>query len=77
MKTKVRINFNADITAETNLLRFELKRPDLDYPDTIGGVYYFNLPAKEKKLYRLANPAFVLTHAHDKRILNVSVNETT
>ena len=77
MKKQARVNFNADITVDITLLQFELKKPDLDYPDTIGGIYYFDLSPKEKKLYRLANPSFVLTHAHNKRILNLSVDETS
>ena len=76
MKRQARINFNADMTVDINLLRFELKKPDLDYPDDIGGTYYFDLSPKEKKLYRLANPSFVLSHAYDKKILNLSVEET-
>lgn len=76
MKKQARVNFNADITVDISLLQFELKKPDLDYPDTIGGMYYFDLSPKEKKLYRLSNLSFVLTHAYNKRILNLSVDES-
>lgn len=76
MKRQARINFDVDLTVDISLLRFELKKPDLDYPDTIDGKYYFTLSSKEKKLYRLFNHAFVLQHSSQSKILNFSIDET-
>lgn len=63
------------MTCSFNHLNFELKRPDLDYPDHIGGEYYFSLPIKERKKYRLINPAYALKHSDHNRIFNLTVDE--
>ncbi len=48
---KAKINFSAELSVGVFHLNFELKRPNLDYPDHIGGDYYFSLPTKERKKY--------------------------
>lgn len=72
---KVKVSFNAEMVADATHLQFELKRPDLDYPDHIDGKYYFSLPDKDKKRYRLTNPEYVLKHSDHHRILNLFINE--
>jgi len=72
---KVKVSFNAEMVVNGNHLQFELKRPDLDYPDHIDGKYYFILSDKEKRKYRLTNPAYALKHSDYNRIFNLSINE--
>ena len=72
---KAKISFTAEMSCSFNHLNFELKRPDLDYPDHIGGEYYFSLSVKERKKYRLTNPAYLLKHSDYNRITNLKLNE--
>lgn len=72
---KAKINFSAELSVGVFHLNFELKRPDLDYPDHIGGDYYFSLPTKERKKYRLTNPAYLLKHSDYNRITNLKLDE--
>ena len=57
---KAKVSFSTDMSVNVTHLQFELKRPNLDYPDHIDGKYYFTLSDKEKRKYRLTNPAYVL-----------------
>lgn len=72
---KAKISFSTDMSVNVTHLQFELKRPSLDYPDHIDGKYYFTLSDKEKRKYRLTNPAYVLKHSDYNRIFNLTVNE--
>ena len=72
---KATISFTVEMTSSFTHLLFELKRPDIDYPDHIGGDYYFSLSKKERKMYRLTNPEYVLKHSDYNRISNLTVNE--
>ena len=72
---KAKVSFTAEMTCSFNHLNFELKRPDLDYPDHIGGEYYFSLSVKERKKYRLRNAEYVLKHSDYSMISNLTVNE--
>ena len=72
---KVKVSFNAEMVVDAIHLQFELKRPDLDYPDHIDGRYYFTLSDKEKNKYRLTNPAYALKHSDHNRIFNLTVDE--
>ena len=72
---KAKVTFNAEMVADIAHLQFELKRPDLDYPDHINGKYYFTLSDKEKRKYRLINPEYVLKHSDYNKISNLIVNE--
>lgn len=72
---KAKINFSAELSVCVSHLNFELKRPDLDYPDHIGGDYYFSLPTKERKKYRLTNPAYLLKHSDYNIITNLKLDE--
>lgn len=75
MKKNAIVNFSADISVDVAHLKFELKRPSLDYPDYIDGRYYFSLSDKEKKRYRLTNPEYALKHSNHHRISNLTINE--
>ena len=46
---KAKVSFCCEMSISISNLMFELKRPDLDFPDHIGGQYYFSLSDKEKK----------------------------
>ena len=72
---KAKISFTAEMSCSFNHLNFELKRPDLDYPDHIGGEYYFSLSDKEKKKYRLSNPEYALKHSDYSKIFGLTLNE--
>ena len=72
---KAKVSFSTDMSVNVTHLQFELKRPSLDYPDHIDGKYYFTLSDKEKRKYRLTNPAYVLKHSDYNRIFNLTVNE--
>jgi hypothetical protein len=72
---KAKVSFSTDMSVNVAHLQFELKRPNLDYPDHIDGKYYFTLSDKEKRKYRLTNPAYVLKHSDYNRIFNLTVNE--
>jgi hypothetical protein len=72
---KAKVSFSTDMSVNVTHLQFELKRPNLDYPDHIDGKYYFTLSDKEKRKYRLTNPAYVLKHSDYNRIFNLTVNE--
>jgi len=72
---KAKVNFSAEMSVNATHLQFELKRPDLDYPDHIDGKYYFTLSDKEKKRYRLTNPEYVLKHSDYNKIFNLTVDE--
>lgn len=72
---KAKVSFSTDMSVNVTHLQFELKRPNLDYPDHIDGKYYFKLSDKEKRKYRLTNPAYVLKHSDYNRIFNLTVNE--
>jgi len=72
---KAKVNFSAEMSVNVVHLQFELKRPDLDYPDHIDGRYYFSLSDKEKKRYRLTNPEYVLKHSDYNKVSNLTVDE--
>lgn len=72
---KAKVNFSAEMLVNVVHLQFELKRPDLDYPDHIDGRYYFALSDKEKKRYRLTNPEYVLKHSDYNKVSNLTVDE--
>lgn len=72
---KAKVNFSAEMSVNVVHLQFELKRPDLDYPDHIDGKYYFTLSDKEKKRYRLTNPEYVLKHSDYNKVSNLTVDE--
>jgi len=72
---KAKVSFSTDMSVNVTHLQFELKRPNLDYPDHIDGKYYFTLSDKEKRKYRLTNPAYALKHSDHNRIFNLTVNE--
>ena len=72
---KAKVSFSTDMSVNVTHLQFELKRPSLDYPDHIDGKYYFTLSDKEKRKYRLTNPAYVLKYSDYNRIFNLTVNE--
>lgn len=74
---KVKVSFSAEMSVNVVHLQFELKRPDLDYPDHIDGRYYFTLSDKEKKRYRLTNPEYVLKHSNYNKITNLFIEENT
>jgi len=69
---KAKISLSAEMTADISHLKFELKRSDLDYPDHIGGKYYFSLSQKDRKRYRLINPEYVLKHSYYNSITNLT-----
>ena len=72
---KAKVSFSAEMSVNVAHLQFELKRPDLDYPDHIDGKYYFTLSDKEKKRYRLTNPEYVLKHSDYNKVFNLTVDE--
>ena len=72
---KAKVNFSAEMSVNVVHLQFELKRPDLDYPDHIDGKYYFTLSDKEKKRYRLTNPEYVLKHSDYNKVSDLTVDE--
>jgi len=72
---KAKVSFSAEMSVNVVHLQFELKRPDLDYPDHIDGKYYFTLSDKEKKRYRLTNPEYVLKHSDYNIITNLKLDE--
>jgi len=72
---KAKVNFSAEMLVDAVHLQFELKRPDLDYPDYIGGQYYFSLTEKERKKYRLTNPEYALKHSNYNKVSNLTVDE--
>lgn len=74
---KVKVSFSVEMSVNVVHLQFELKRPDLDYPDHIDGRYYFTLSDKEKKRYRLTNPEYVLKHSNYNKITNLFIEENT
>jgi len=71
---KAKVNFSAEMSVNVVHLLFELKRPDLDYPDHIDGKYYFTLSDKEKRKYRLTNPEYVLKHSYHNEISNLTLD---
>ena len=74
MKKKAKISFNAEMTADIAHLKFELKHPNLYFPDHIGGKYYFSLSQKDRKKYRLINPEYVLKHSYHNEISNLTLD---
>lgn len=74
MKT-AKVNFCVNLEAYVNLMSFELKKTDLDYPSYISGNYYFSLTDKEKKLYRLTNLAYIMQHSKFHKILDLNIKE--
>lgn len=75
-KVKAKINFSTEILVNINYLNFKLKTDDLDYPDFIGGYYYFfNLSEKEKEKYHLTNPEFLMQHSDHKDIFDLTINK--
>jgi len=74
MKKKAKISFSVEMAADIDHLKFELKRSDLDYPDHIGGKYYFSLSQKDRKRYRLTNPEYALKHSYYNEISNLSLD---
>ena len=63
------------INEEININFYNLLNNDLNYPDDIGGEYYFNLSDKEKKKYKLTNPEFLLKHFDYRKIFDLNINE--
>lgn len=72
---KAKVSFCCEMSISISNLMFELKRPDLGFPDHIGGQYYFSLSDKEKKKYRLMNPQNVLKHSDYQRVFNLTIDE--
>ena len=72
---KAKVSFCCEMFISISNLMFELKRPDLDFPDHIGGQYYFSLSDKEKKKYRLMNPQNVLKHSDYQKVFNLTIDE--
>ena len=71
---KAKVNFSAEMSVNVVHLLFELKRPDLDYPDHIDGKYYFSLSHKDKKRYTLINPEYALKHSYYNEITNLTLD---
>tara|TARA_B100000214_G_C23874782_1_gene584379 strand:+ start:592 stop:816 length:225 start_codon:yes stop_codon:yes gene_type:complete len=72
---KAKVTFSTELLTNISNLNFQLLNNDLNYPDNIGGEYYFNLSDKEKKKYKLINPAYLLKHSDHNRIFNLTVDE--
>jgi len=71
---KAKISFSVEMTVDIAHLKFELKRPDLDYPDHIGGKYYFSLSQKDRKKYKLTDPEYALKHSYYNEISNLTLD---
>lgn len=72
---KAKVTFSAELLTNISNLNFQLLNNDLNYPDNIGGEYYFNLSDKEKKKYKLINPEFLLKHFDYRKIFDLNINE--
>ena len=72
---KAKITFSTELLTNISNLNFDLLNNDLDYPDNIGGEYYFSLSDKEKKKYKLTNPEFLLKHFDYRKIFDLNINE--
>ena len=46
---KAKVTFSTELLTNISTLNFQLLNNDLNYPDNIGGEYYFNLSDKEKR----------------------------
>ena len=72
---KAKVTFSTELLTNISNLNFDLLNNDLDYPDNIGGEYYFSLSDKEKKKYKLTNPEFLLKHFDYRKIFDLNINE--
>ena len=72
---KAKVTFSTELLTNISTLNFQLLNNDLNYPDNIGGEYYFNLSDKEKKKYKLTNPEFLLKHFDYRKIFDLNINE--
>jgi hypothetical protein len=69
-----KVKFNVELTAPNNTLTFKLKRPNINYPDIIGGDFYFELSEKEKELFELIDFIDLLKNAKSKRIFDFKID---
>lgn len=68
-----KVKFNVELITPNNLLKFKLKKPNISYPDVIGGAFYSELSKVEKELFELIDFPELLKHAKSKKISKIDI----